>query len=105
MTAPHNLVIEEGDLRFRCNAVPIGGKPPSCWFAYEYDDEGNEISRENLGECNVRMWLGEQGISTKGSVSIPVEVAWDGDNGPELVLPQRVVIDAPIVYTRGPCHP
>ena len=83
MSALHELVIEEGELRFRCNAAPVGEEPPSCWFAYECDGEGNEVCSENLGECNAGLWIGEQGVETEGVARIPVDVLWSSD-GPVL---------------------
>ncbi len=93
MTALHELVIEAGELHFHCNAEPLDQKSPECWFACEYDDEGNLISREDLGECNAGIWMGEQGIESEGSVRIPVDIRWSSD-GPALrPLTQAEVAD------------
>ncbi|MDA8080665.1 MAG: SLOG family protein [Actinomycetota bacterium] len=83
--ALHELVVEDGELRFHCNAKPQNGTSPPCWYSYECDEAGNEISREDLGECNARLWIDEQEIETEGVVRIPVEVAW-GPEGPVLEL-------------------
>lgn len=77
----HELVIEDGEMHFHCNAKPENGNSPECWFSYEYDDEGKEVSREDQGECNAGIWISELGFGTDSKIHIPVDLEWHGEDG------------------------
>jgi len=76
--AIHELVVENGDVRFRCNAKPENENSPPCWYSFERDEDGNEISSEDLGECNAAIWYGEDGFETDAEICIPVDLNWRG---------------------------
>lgn len=98
--AIHELVLEDGEIRFRCNAKPENGNSPPCWWSYEYDEDGNEISSEDLGECNAAIWYGEDGFAPDAEICIPVGFYWGGENGP--ILTQ---VDEVAGSSFEPCHP
>jgi len=82
----HELVItEDGDLEFRCNAKPMDGASPECWFTAEGED---------LGVCHAFKRM--DSIELYDEIVIPVRVSWMGpDNSPVLISSREDELEEP----------